>query len=96
MNEYPNWKLKGSLWRWYLNTTDNGDRLFTRAAKNLVLYTNINKINAFYRLLGEVRKVKKRVSPRVKRIATIIHLYSKLFFDREQKYAFDKMKNVVR
>jgi hypothetical protein len=33
-------------------------------------------------------KGRKKIPPRVKRMATIIHVYTKLFFDRAKKDAF--------
>jgi hypothetical protein len=63
-----------------------------QAANNLVLYTNVNKITAFYRLFGQIRQGKKRIPPRVKRMAIFIHLFSKVYFDRLKKDAFNFVK----
>jgi hypothetical protein len=55
LKEYPRLNLKRAFWRWYLSSTDNGDKLFQNAADKLVLYTNINKTTFFYRLLNQVK-----------------------------------------
>lgn len=55
LKEYPRLNLRRAFWRWYLSTTDHGDRLFQNAADKLVLYTNINKTSFFYRLLNTVK-----------------------------------------
>ncbi len=75
-----------------MNTTGSGDNLFQRAASNLVLYTNINKTTSFYRILGTVRSRQFKVHPRVKRMTTMIYLYTRYFFDRTKREAFQKIK----
>lgn len=92
LKEYPRLNLKRAFWRWYLNSTGSGEELFLKAANNLVLYTNINKTTAFYRLLGTVRSRTKKVHPRVKRMTTMLYLYTRLFFDRTKRDAFDRIK----
>jgi hypothetical protein len=37
-------------------------------------------------------KQRKQIPPRVKKMATMLHLYTKLFFDRVKKDAFDLVK----
>lgn len=92
LKQYPRLNLKRAFWRWYLNTTGSGDNLFQRAASNLVLYTNINKTTSFYRILGTVRSRQFKVHPRVKRMTTMIYLYTRYFFDRTKREAFQKIK----
>lgn len=92
LKEYPRLNLKRAFWRWYLNTTGSGDNLFQKAANNLVLYTNINKTTSFYRILGTVRSRLLRVHPRVKRMTTMLYLYTRYFFDRTKREAFQKIK----
>lgn len=92
LKEYPRLNLKRAFWRWYLNTTGSGDNLFQRAANNLVLYTNISKITSFYRLLGTVRSRLLKVHPRVKRMTTMLYLYTRYFFDRTKREAFQKIR----
>lgn len=92
LKEYPRLNLKRAFWRWYLNSTGQGDNLFQKAANNLVLYTNINKTTSFYRILGTVRSRLVRVHPRVKRMTTMIYLYTRFFFDRTKREAFQKIK----
>lgn len=83
--------MKRAFWRWHISSTESGETNILRAANNLVLYTNINKTTAFYRLLGTVRRNIK-VHPRVKRMTTMIYLYTRIFFDRQKRDAFDRMK----
>ena len=85
LKEYPRMNLKRGFWRWYLQTTDVGQNLFQRAADNLVLYTNINKTTAFYRLFETVRHGRRIVSPKMKRMAYMMYLFSKNFFDRNKR-----------
>ena len=93
LKEYPRLNLKRAFWRWYLNSTGTGEDLFIKAANNLVLYTNINKTTSFYRLLGTVRsQTVRRVHPRVKRMTTMLYLYTRIFFDRTKRDAFDRIK----
>lgn len=96
LKEYPRLNLKRAFWRWYLNTTGSGDNLFQKAANNLVLYTNINKITSFYRILGTVRSRMVKVHPRVKRMTTMIYLYTRYFFDRTIREAFQKIRGQGR
>jgi hypothetical protein len=96
LKEYPRLNLKRAFWRWYLNTTGSGDNLFQKAANNLVLYTNIHKINSFYRLLGTVRSRMIKVHPRVKRMTTMLYLYTRYFFERSKREAFEKLKGERR
>lgn len=92
LNRYPVAHLKSVVWRWFLNTTSSGEYLFERAANNLVLYTNINKITAFYRIFREVRGRKKTISPRIRKIAIILHLYTRNIFSKDENFAFDRLK----
>jgi hypothetical protein len=75
-----------------LNTTDTGETLFQRAADNLVLYTNINKTTSFYRLFNKVKGKRRVVHPRVKRMTTMLYLYTKIFYDRQMREFFEKLK----
>ena len=85
LKEYPRLNLKRAFWRWYLNSTGSGENLFTKTVNQLVLYTNINKTTSFYRLLGTVRSKLIKVHPRVKRMTTMIYLYTRIFFDRNKR-----------
>lgn len=92
LKEYPRLNLKRSFWQWYLGSTTAGENLFMRATDNLVLYTNINKTTAFYRLLNRGKGRKKKVPPRVKRMTIMLFLYSKVFVERNMRDFFDKAK----
>ena len=94
LKEYPRLNLKRAFWRWYLNSTGSGENLFNQTVNQLVLYTNINKTTSFYRLLGTVRSKQKKVHPRVKRMTTMIYLYTRIFFDRSKREFFEKFKIV--
>jgi hypothetical protein len=85
LKEYPRLNLKRAFWKWHLSTTSAGEYLFQRAADNLVLYTNINKTTAFYRLFNKSRRRMRNVPPRVKRMTTMVYLYSKIFFERNMR-----------
>ena len=84
--------LKRGFWRWYLVTTDVGHNIFQRAANNLVLYTNVNKTTAFYRLFQTVRGNRIKVSPKVKRLMYMLNMFLRNIFNRQQKDAFEKLK----
>lgn len=84
--------LKRAFYRWYLQTTDVGQNLFQRAADNMVLYTNVNKTTAFYRMFETVRHQRRIVHPRVKRMTTVLYLFIKGFFDRPKREFFEKLK----
>lgn len=92
LKEYPRLNLKRAFWRWYLNSTGSGENLFHKTANQLVLYTNVNKTTSFYRLLGTVRSRQRKVHPRVKRMTTMLYLYSKMFFDRNKREFFEIIK----
>jgi hypothetical protein len=66
--------------------------MFHKVADQLVLYTNINKTTAFYRLFKKFKGMKKMVSPKVKRMTMMIYLYSRIFFERRQQEFFEKLK----
>ena len=88
LKEYPRLNVKRAFWRWYLNTTDTGESLFQRAADQLVLYTNINKTTAFYRLFNKVKGRRRIVSPKAKRMTVMLYLYTKIFYDRPMREFF--------
>lgn len=92
LKDYPRLNLKRAFWRWYLNSTDTGTSLFQKASDNLVLYTNINKTTAFYRLFETVRAKRRKVNPKVKRMTVVLYLFSKVCFDRAKKEVFEKLK----
>ncbi len=75
-----------------MNTTDTGESLFQRAADQLVLYTNINKTTAFYRLFNKVKGRRRIVSPKTKRMTIMLYLYTKIFYDRPLREFFEKFK----
>lgn len=67
LKQYPRLNLQRAVWKWYLNTPSAGQEYLQRASDNLVLYTNCNKVTAFYRLLNKVKKNRKIVSLATKR-----------------------------
>lgn len=92
LKEYPRYTKKHAFYSWYLKSTITGDSLLQRAADRLVLDTNINKTTAFYRLFKKVKGKKRVVSPKVKRMTTMIYLYSRIFFERQKQDFFEKFK----
>lgn len=40
----------------------------------------------------QVKGIRTRIPPRVKRMATIVHAYTKLFFERAKRFGFDQLK----
>lgn len=63
--------------------------MMLKAAHNLVLHTSINKVSAFYRLLMGIRAPKRYVHPQTKRLTTMLYAYTRIFFERTKKDAFD-------
>lgn len=92
LKEYPRYNKKHAFYTWYLNSTSAGESLLQRAADQLVLYTNINKTTGFYRLFKKVKGKKKVVSLKTKRMTTMIYLYTRLFFERQKREFFEKLK----
>lgn len=93
LKEYPNMNKRQAFQRWYLTTSTTGEQLMLKLANNLVLHTNINKTTAFYRLLHPIKGKKiKNIPPRTKRMTTMIYLYTRLYFERQLKDAFDHIK----
>lgn len=92
LKEYPRHNKKHAFYLWYLGSTSRGDNMFHKVADQLVLYTNINKTTAFYRLFKKIKGTKKLVSPKIKRMTMMIYLYSRIFFERRQQEFFEKMK----
>ncbi len=92
LKEYPRLNLKRAFWKWYLQSTGTGEMLFEKYADSLVLYTNINKTTAFYRIFNKIKGKRRKVSPKVKRMTTMLYLYSKIFMDRQQREFFEKLK----
>jgi hypothetical protein len=94
LKEYPRMNMKRAFYRWYLQTTDMGKNLFQRAADNMVLYTNVNKTTAFYRIFETIRANRRIVTDDAKRRGFIFYLFLKRFYDRPQATFFEKLKSV--
>ena len=92
LKEYPRHNKKHAFYLWYLRSTDTGGSILQKVADQLVLYTNINKTTAFYRLFKKVKGKKRIVSPKTKRMTIMIYLYSRLFFERQKQEFFEKFK----
>lgn len=95
LKEYPRLNLRRAFWNWYLNTTSNGAQLFQTAADNLVLYTNCNRITAFYRLKSATFGKRNHfyVSPALKRKIVMLTATLKLFLRKHKHDVFQKIKN---
>lgn len=85
LKSYPALSLKRTFYQWYLKTTGRGENLLRKTCNQIVLYTNITKSSSFYRIMATVRKGRVHVHPRIKRMTTMIHLYTRIFFDRSKK-----------
>jgi len=92
LKEYPRLNLKRALWNWYMVSTTKGEQFIQRAADNLVLYTNCNKITAFYRLLNAVRGKVVKISPLMRRKVIMMNVTLKSFFNRHKRESFLKIK----
>ena len=92
LKQYPRLNFQKSLWHWYLNSTAMGEEMFHRVADSLVLYTNINRTSAFYRLLSGVRRRQKKVPPRVKRMTIMLFLYARIYAERNMKEIMNILK----
>lgn len=96
LNPYAQQKLKKVFWQWYLQETDNGMEQFVKLANVIVLYTNVNKTTVFYRLLMNIRDNRKKIPIGIRRTISFINVFTKLFFERAQKSAFDKLKQQLQ
>ena len=79
MKEYPRQSKKNAFYHWYIKSTIAGTGMLQRAANKLVLDTNINKTTAFYRMFKQLKEKKNVVSPKAKRMTTMLYLYSRVF-----------------
>jgi hypothetical protein len=57
-----------------------------------VLYTHTNKENIYYRLFKRLKGKKRRVSPKMKKIAYFFSLISKAFFVKNLREGFEAIK----
>lgn len=62
-----------------------GDSLFKKTADNLVLYTNVNKTTAFYRLFKTIMNRRNHVTPPAKRMAMMFYLFARIFVGRQKQ-----------
>lgn len=92
LKEYPRLNLKRAFWKWYLTTTDKGENLFQTVSDNLVLYTHTNKENIYYRLFKRLKGKRRKVSPKMKKMAFTLSLISKIFFYRNLREGFEGIK----
>ena len=51
LKEYPRLSKRRAFYIWYLRTAKKGVKVLEKVANNFVLFTNINKTTAFYRML---------------------------------------------
>jgi hypothetical protein len=95
LKEYPRLNMKRAFWNWFLTTTLKGDSLFQTAADNLVLYTNCNRVTAFYRLKLATfgRKSKFYVSPALKMKIDSLTATLRLVYRKHKKEILDKILN---
>lgn len=89
-----NLKLVGRplLWKWYFNTTAKGTRSMKDVADRLVLYTNINRITAFYRI-ARFRLGPKTEDKRIMSVVSIIfQIFKQQLVQKVLSYTFDILK----
>ena len=94
LKEYPRQSKKSAFYYWYVKSTQTGESLLQRAANRLVLYTNINKTTAFYRLFRTVKGKKIVVAPKTKRMTMMLYLYSRIFVQRQKQEFFERLKHM--
>ncbi len=87
LKEYSRFNLKRAFWNWYLTTTAKGANLFQKAADNLVLYTNCNRISVFYRLKNATfgRKNEIYINPILRRKIVMLTATLKLYYRKHKK-----------
>jgi hypothetical protein len=92
IKEYPHLNLKKAFWRWYL-CSETGSNLVKDSVDKLVLYTNINKETAAYRLFRLIKDSPSiKVDIRAKRLAMVLFFFSKLFANKRIKDCFNDLK----
>ena len=92
LKEYPRQGKKNAFYHWYIKSTIAGESMLQRFANRLVLDTYINKTTAFYRMFRQVKGKKKVVSPKAKRMTTMLYLYSRVFLERKKQEFFERFK----
>lgn len=66
--------------------------MFQKVSDNIVLYTHANKENTYYRLFKKAKGRRRKVNPKIKRLTMILCLYTKIFFNRQVREAFEMIK----
>lgn len=97
VKEYPHYNLKKAFWRWHFNSRP-GEDLIKEAVDKLVLYTNINKETAAYRLFRIVRGEAKtfKVGMKAKRLGLVLFFLVKTAAMRRMRECFGELKNYIR
>lgn len=96
IKEYPHLNLKKAFWRWYL-CSETGSSLVKDSVDKLVLYTNINKETAAYRLFRLVKDSPSiKVDIKAKRMGLVLFFLTRLVANRRIKDCFIDLKNFAR
>ncbi len=97
IKEYPHLNLKRAFWKWHFNSRP-GEDLIKEAVDKLVLYTNINKDTAAYRLFRIIKKESQniKVDIRTKRLGLVLFFLTKIAAMRRIRSCFDDLKGFMR
>jgi len=96
IKEYPHLNLKKAFWRWYL-CSETGSSLVKDSVDKLVLYTNINKETAAYRLFRLMKDSPSiKVDIKTKRMGLVVFFMTRLVANRRIRSCFDDLKHFVK
>jgi hypothetical protein len=97
VKEYPHLNLKKAFWKWHFNSRP-GEEIIKEAVDKLVLYTNINKDTAAYRLFRIIKEQNKtiRVDIRTKRLGLVLFFLTKVTAIRRIRNCFEDLKGFMR
>lgn len=97
IKEYPHLNLKKAFWKWHFNSRP-GEDLIKEAVDKLVLYTNINKDTAAYRLFRIIKEETKAVKVNIgtKRLGLVLFFLTKISAMRRIRSCFDDIKGFMR
>ena len=89
IKEYPHLNMKKAFWKWNFNSRPGEERI-KEAVDKLVLYTNINKETAAYRLFRITKEDTKaiKVDIRTKRLGLVLFCFTKIAAMRRIRSSF--------
>ncbi len=97
IKEYPHLNLKRAFWKWNFNSRPGEERI-KEAVDKLVLYTNINKETAAYRLFRIIKEDTKaiKVDIRTKRLGLVLFCFTKIAAMRRIRSSFECIKGFMK